>query len=135
MARKSNGWRHAARSAAYDYPKLVKEREELHRQSVSPSLSGMPRAGGEHRGTEEVALRELPYTQQRRLDAVESALSVISDFSNGPSRVKLVELCYFLPYKRRYRVEGAAMRVHVSVRQAYQWNDDFLKQVWNRLKG
>lgn len=62
---------------------------------------------------------------------VEQALSVIADFSNGPSRVKLVELVYFT---RRFTVEGAAMQIPISVRQAYQWNDEYLKQVWGILK-
>ena len=132
MGRKSNGWRHAARSAAYDYPKLVKEREELHKQSVSPSLSGMPRAGGEHRGTEDVALRELPFTQQRRLDAVESALSISSQLTSGLSRVKLIELVYFT---RRFTIEGAAMQIPCSVGTAWTWNNDFLLLVWSKLKG
>ena len=135
MARKSNGWRRAARSAAFDYPELRRQLRDLQAQSITPNLSGMPGGGEPGRSTEDAALRQLPWTQQRRLDAVEQALAVIADFSNGPSRVRLVELCYFQPYGRRFLVEGAAMQIPVSVRQAYAWNDDFLKQVWNRLKG
>lgn len=131
MSRPST-WRKAARSAAYDYPKLVKAREELHQQSISPSLNAMPRAGGEHRGTEDVALRELPYTQQRRLDAVEQALDISSQLTSGPSRVKMIELVYFT---KRYTVEGAAMQIPISVRQAWSWNNDFLLLVWARLRG
>lgn len=135
MARRSNGWRKAARSAAFDYPQLRRQLADLRSQSVTPALEGMPHGGEPGRSTEDAALRELPYAQQRRLEAVEYALAVIADFSNGPSRVRLVELCYFQPYGRRFLVEGAAMQIPVSVRQAYEWNDDFLKQVWNRLKG
>lgn len=131
MARRSNGWRHAARSAAYDYPKLQRELRDLQAQSVTPNMNGMPGGGEPGRSTEDAALRQLPYAQQRRLDAVEQALSVIADFSNGPSRVKLVELVYFT---RRFTVEGAAMQIPISVRQAYQWNDEYLKQVWGILK-
>ena len=134
MSRRSNGWRQAARAAAFSYPELRRELDAL-QAGGGGALDGMPGSREARRSTEDAALRELDWRQQRRLDAVEHALSVIADFSNGPSRVKLVELCYFLPRNRCYYVEGAAMLVHVSVRQAYQWNDDFLKQVWGELKG
>ena len=101
MGRKSNGWRKAARSAAFDYPQLR---------------------------------RQLPYTQQRRLDAVEYALNVSSTLSSGPSRVRLIELVYFQPYNRRFLVQGAAMQIPVSVDLAWRWNSDFLHLVWSKLK-
>ena len=132
MARRSNGWRHAARSAAYDYPRLRQELAELQRMSITPSLSGMPGGGEPGRSTEDAALRQLPHTQQRRLDAVEQAVTISSQLTSGPSRVKLVELVYF---SRRYTVEGAAMQIPISVRQAWAWNNDFLILVWARLRG
>ena len=133
MARRSNGWRKAARSAAFDYPDLRRQLRDLQAQSITPNLSGMP--GGEAgRSTEDAALRQLPWTQQRRLDAVEYALTVSSSLSSGPSRVKLIELVYFLPYNRRFMVQGAAMQIPVSVDLAWRWNSDFLHLVWSKLK-
>ena len=132
MGRRSNGWRHAARSAAYDYPKLRQELRDLQAMPVTPSLSGMPHGGEAGRSTEDAALRQLPHTQQRRLDAVEEAVTISSQLTSGPSRVKLVELVYFT---RRFTVEGAAMQIPISVRQAWAWNNDFLLLVWARLRG
>lgn len=132
MGRRSNGWRHAARSAAYDYPRLCRELRDLQTQSVTPSLSGMPSGGEPGRSTEDAALRQLPYTQQRRLDAVEQAVSISSNLTSGLSRVRLIELVYF---QRRYTIEGAAMRIPVSVQTAKIWNSDFLLLVWGQLKG
>lgn len=132
MGRKSNGWRHAARSAAYDYPRLRQALRDLQTMSVTPSLSGMPHGGEAERSTEDAALRQLPHTQQRRLDAVEEAVTISSQLTSGPSRVKLVELVYFT---RRFTVEGAAMQIPISVRQAWAWNNDFLLLVWARLRG
>lgn len=131
MGRKSNTWRHAARSAAYDYPGLRRELSDLRSQSVTSSLSGMPRGGGDRRGTEDVALRELPYHKQRKLDAVEQAVNISSHLTSGLSRVKLIELVYFT---RRFTVEGAAMQIPCSVQTAYTWSNDFLLLVWSRLK-
>ena len=127
---KGNGWRRAARAAAYSYPELRRELDAL-QAGTGRDLDGLPGSRDARRSTEDAALRELEYWKQRRLEAVEQALSVIADFSNGPSRVKLVELVYFT---RRFTVEGAAMQIPISVRQAYQWNDEYLKQVWGILK-
>lgn len=128
--RNRNTWRQAAKAAAFSYPELRRELDALQAGS-GRDLDGLPGNRDARRSTEDAALRELEYWKQRRLEAVEQALSVIADFSNGPSRVKLVELVYFT---RRYTVEGAAMQIPISVRQAYQWNDEYLKQVWGILK-
>ena len=132
MSRRTYSWRAAARSAAYDYPKLKRELEELRTQGTGPVMSGMPSGSEAHRSTEDVALRELPHTQQRRLDAVEQAVATSAQLTSGPSRVKLVELVYFT---RRFTVEGAAMQIPISVRQAWTWNNDFLLLVWAKLRG
>lgn len=132
MARRSNGWRHAARSAAYDYPKLQRELRDLQDQSVTPNMNGMPGGGEPGRSTEDAALRQLPYAQQRRLDAVEQAVSISSNLTSGLSRVRLIELVYF---QRKYTIEGAAMQIPCSVQTAWTWNNDFLLLVWSRLRG
>lgn len=128
--RNRNTWRQTARAAAFSYPELRRELDAL-QAGTGRDLDGLPGSRDARRSTEDDALRELEYWKQRRLEAVEQALSVIADFSNGPSRVKLVELVYFT---RRFTVEGAAMQIPISVRQAYQWNDEYLKQVWGILK-
>lgn len=132
MARRSNGWRKAARSAAFDYPQLRRQLADLRSQSITPALEGMPHGGEPGRSTEDAALRELPYAQQRRLEAVEHALNVSSQLTSGLSRVKLIEMIYFT---RRYTIEGAAMQIPCSVQTAKSWNSDFLLLVWGRLKG
>lgn len=132
MARKSNGWRKAARSAAFDYPQLRRQLADLRSQSVTPALEGMPHGGEPGRSTEDAALRQLPYAQQRRLDAVEQAVSISSNLTSGLSRVRLIELVYF---QRKYTIEGAAMQIPCSVQTAWTWNNDFLLLVWSRLRG
>lgn len=128
--RRSNSWRAAARSAAQDYPRLCRELEAL--QTGSREQDGMPSGRGAARPTEDAVLRQLPYAQQRRLEAVEHALNVSSQLTSGLSRVKLIEMIYF---SRRYTIEGAAMQIPCSVQTAKIWNSDFLLLVWGRLKG
>lgn len=134
MARRRDGWRKAAANAARDYPELKRQLRDLQAQSVTPNLNGMPGSGEPGRSTEDAALRQLPWTQQRRLAAVEYALNVSSTLSSGPSRVRLIELVYFQPYNRRFLVQGAAMQIPVSVDLAWRWNSDFLHLVWSKLK-
>ena len=56
------------------YPQLKEEYEELHRQAMRVDYSGMPRGGGSHRATEDLALRALPASKQREFDAVRKAI-------------------------------------------------------------
>lgn len=79
-------------------------------------------------------MRQLSPYKQRRLDAVEYAVNTSSQLSSGPSRVKLIEMVYFLPHNRRYLVQGAALQIPVSVDLAWRWNSDFLYLVWSKLK-
>lgn len=131
MSRRSSTWRQAARQAAYDYPGLRAQLRDLQSMSVTPSLSGMPMGGGEHRSTEDAALRQLPPEDQRRLDAVAQALAISEHLTSGLSRVKLIELVYF---RRSHTVEGAALQIPCSVQTAWTWNNDFLLLIWSRLK-
>ena len=131
MGRKSNTWRQICRQAAYEYPALRAELRDLQSMSTTPSMSGMPMGGGEHRSTEDAALRQLPPERQRRHDAVERALAISEHLTSGLSRVKLIDLVYF---RRSYTVEGAAMQIPCSVQTAWTWNNDFLLLIWSRLK-
>lgn len=132
VARRSNGWRHAARNAAYEFPRLRAELRDMQTQSITPRLSGMPGGAGEHRSTEDAALRQLPAAEQRRHDAVAQAVQICGQLTSGPSRVKLIDLVYF---RRSHTVEGAALQIPISSRQAWGWNNDFLLLVWARLRG
>lgn len=131
MGRRSNTWRAQARQAAYDYPGLRTALRDLQSMSITPSLSGMPGGGGEHRSTEDAALRQLPPDDQRRFDAVSQALSISEHLTSGLSRVRMIELVYF---RRSHTVEGAAMQIPCSVQTAWTWNNDFLLLIWSRLK-
>lgn len=124
-------WRRIARQAAYDYPGLRSQLRDLQSMSVTPSLSGMPMGGGEHRSTEDAALRQLPPEEQRRLDAVAQAVEISEHLTSGLARRKLIDLVYF---RRSHTVEGAAMQIPCDVRTAKTWNSDFLLLIWSGLQ-
>lgn len=100
--------------------------------TVTPSLSGMPMGGREHRSTEDSALRQLPPEDQRRLDAVAQALEISGHLTSGLARVKMIEMVYF---RRSHTIEGAALRIPCDVRTAKTWNNDFLLLIWAKMQG
>lgn len=132
MSRRSSTWRQAARQAAYDYPGLRARLRDLQSMSVTPSLSGMPIGGGEHRGTEDAALRQLPPEDQRRLDAVEHAVRISSTLTSGQSRIKLIKLVYFT--RKCPDIGNAAIHIPCSVQTAKLWNSDFLLLIRSELE-
>lgn len=132
--RNRNTWRQAAKAAAFSYPELRRELDAL-QAGTGRDLDGLPGSHDARRSTEDAALRELEYWKQRRLEAVEQAVRISATLTSGLSRVKLLELVYFLPHNRRYTLEGAAMQIPCSVQTAKIWNNDFLLLVWSRLRG
>lgn len=132
MSRRSNGWRQAARAAAYSYPELRRELDAL-QAGIGRDLDGLPGSRDARRSTEDAALRELEYWKQRRLDAVEHAVRISATLTSGQSRVKLIELLYFT--RRCPDLQTAALMVPCSVQTAKLWNSDFLLLVRSEMEG
>lgn len=102
------------------YPGLKQEYEALHEQSVTSSMTGMPGGGGASRGTENVALKELPKPKQAEYDAVRQAVEGTKRLVSGNDRLKIIDLVF---WKQSHTLQGAAMETHISydtVRN-YQW--------------
>lgn len=108
------------------YPSLKKEYEDLHEQSVTANMSGMPGSGSVSRGTEDIAIRELPYTRQREYEAVRRAIETMSLQPNGEIKLKIIDLVY---WKRSHTLEGAGMRVGYEYKTARQINGEFIRLV------
>lgn len=105
------------------YPELKKEYEELHEQSVTANASGMPGGGGISRGTESIAIRELPYTKQREYEAVRRAVGYTLSYPNGKERVEIISLMY---WKCSHTLAGAALKVGYSYDSAKRIHKDFV---------
>lgn len=119
-------WWGYARNMIRAYPARKREYEELHEQSITASMSGMPGGGGVSRGTEDIAIRELPATKQREYEAVKRAVETTLQLPNGSQRVKIIDLVY---WKRSHTVEGAAMRVGYSTDRGKQIHGEFVRLV------
>jgi hypothetical protein len=126
MSKPRYRWWGYIRNVIRAYPELKKEYDALHQQSVTANLSGMPAAGTVSRGTENIAIRELPKTKQREYDAVRQAIEITSRINNGNIRIRIIDFVY---WKRTHTVEGAAMKAGYSVDRGKQIHGDFVRLV------
>lgn len=127
MSKPRYTWWGYVRGIIRKYPELKREYEELHRQAITVSMSGMPgSAGGVSRKTENIAVRELPYTKQREYEAVKRAIETTKTMQNGSQRLRIIELVY---WKKSHTVEGAAMRVGYSADRGKQLHGEFIRLV------
>ena len=108
------------------YPGLKKEYEQLHEQSVTANMSGMPGGGEVSRGTENIAIRELPRPKQMEYDAVRKAVAVTEHMRTGADRLKLLNLVF---WKQSHTLQGAAMAVNISYDTAIDYHGDFIMVV------
>jgi hypothetical protein len=108
------------------YPSLKKEYEELHEQSITAKLSSLPGGGEVTRGTEDIAIRELPHTKQREYEAVRRAIDATKRIEGGDRRVMIIDLVY---WKNSHTLAGAAMKAGYSYDRAKQMHRDFIVTV------
>ena len=108
------------------YPGLKQEYEDLHRQSVTANMSGMPGGGGVSRGTEDIATRELSKPKQMEYDAVRKTIEATERMRTGQDRMKLMSLVF---WKQSHTLQGAAMAVNISYDTAIDYHGDFIMMV------
>lgn len=109
-----------------DFPYLKERYEALHEQSVTASTSRMPGGGEASRGTENIAIRELPKPNQLEYDAVSKAIAVTERLRTGKDRMKLVDLVF---WKQSHTLGGAAVATHISYDTAIDYHGDFIMLV------
>lgn len=108
------------------YPGLKREYEDLHAQSVTSNMSGMPGGGNVSRGTEDIAIRELPCTKQREYEAVRRAVSYTKQLKTSEERISLIDMVF---WKRSHTLSGAAYKLNLSERTAQRYHEEFIKAV------
>lgn len=116
-------WWSYVKSMIRYYPELDREYRSLHEQKVTAKMTGMPRGGGAGRQTESIAIRELPYTEQREYEAVKKAIETTARLKTGADRLCLVDLVF---WKQTHTLQGAAFKIHSSYRTAVRYHSDFI---------
>lgn len=127
MSRPRKRWWGFARRMIRDYKSLERQMKDLHAQSITANISGMPRGGGAGRIVESAALRQLPAEDQKVHDAVSQAVSLTRSLPDGSDRYRLIELMYW--EKKSLPIKAAAMQIHVSEVTAKRWHGDFVHLV------
>lgn len=118
------GWWSYVKHMARNYPNLCMELENLRSISTTANYSMEPHGGGDARGTENAAMRQLSPVKMREYEAVRKAVEAAGAVpGNGYLRVKLAELVYF---KRTHTLEGACQALHISYITGKRYNQDFL---------
>lgn len=106
------------------YPALKKEYSELHEQSITANMSGMPRGGnGVSRGVEIIATKELSAPKQKEYDAVRKAIAVTELYKTAEDRLNIVNLVF---WKQSHTLSGAAYATNVSYDTAIDYHGDFI---------
>ena len=126
MSKPRYGWWGYVKYIIRRYPHHKLAYDELHRQSITPSLSGMPGGGDISRKTETTAVKELPRVEQKEYDAVRQAVETTQRFKNGAERIEIINLVY---WKKSHTLEGAALKVGYSYIRASQIHGDFVRLV------
>ena len=108
------------------YPSLKKEYTEMHQQSITANLTGMPRSGVHQRAAEQAATRELPPVKQREMDAVERAVDATRRKENGREVLFLIDLVF---WQRRFNLTDAAWKIGLSYRTAARYHREFIRLV------
>lgn len=126
MSKYRHWWRPTVERAIRQYPELKELKQELMKQSVTASYSGMPRGGKAGRSTENAALRDLTTQENAIIEAVEAAFVVISGCRDGDTVLRIVEL---VDFKKQYTVAGAAVSLNVSLRTATDKRTRFVDAV------
>ena len=126
MSRPRYGWWNYVKYIIRRYPALKEEYAGMHEQSVTPNMSGMPCSGNASRGTEDIAIRELPPVKQREYEAVKKAIEATERMTASLDRLKIIDLVF---WKRSHTLDGAALAVPCSYMTARRYHSEFIMLV------
>ena len=127
MQKQRYRWWRFIRRVVRAYPALKSEYEELHRQSLSQDISGMPKAQAAGRTVESIALRQMSPDDQKDYDAVSRAIEATRSRQDGEKRLALIRYVYW--YEKEHTVSHAAPVLGISEATAKRWHGDFIKLV------
>ena len=126
MSKPRYGWWGYVKNIIRAYPDLRQEYNALHEQSITANMSGIGGGAGVNRGTETVAVRELPRPKQREYDAVRQTILLTEHLRTGKDRLKLIDMVF---WKGTHTLSGAALALNISYDTAIDYHGDFIMMV------
>lgn len=131
MSKLKYEWWSFALAMIRSYPDRSLKLKRLQQQKVTANITGMPRSGGASRTTEGVALRQLPLAEQRKYEAVHTAIQRTSHLKESELRMRVVRMTLWGSYK----LAGAAFALNISesTAQLYRWDFVMMTAVAHEL--
>lgn len=123
MSRPRYDWWPYIKGMIRRYPGLAEQYRDLHTPSMTANYSGMPGGGGDSRSMEDLAIRELPGTNQREYEAVRQAVVTTQQMRTGSQRLQIIRLVLF---DGSHTLHGAAMSLPISYDQAKTYHREFI---------
>ena len=124
MSRYKFDWWPQAVWAVRNYPALKKEYEELHEQSLSQKLTGMPGGRCTARATENIALKQMPPQKQREYEAVRRAIDTTVKLPDGQKRKDLIDRMYW--QGKKLTITQVMYQVNAGDALAKRWHREFI---------
>lgn len=123
MSKSRFNWWATAMNITRDYPKRKRDYEALKEMKITPStISG---GGVASRTVENIALRQLPYQEQKEYEAVHSALEITRGLKDGELRYQVVKNSFW----KGLTLQSIANAMPVSERVARRWRWEFILTV------
>lgn len=131
MSKPRYDWWSYVKAIIRRYPALRAELQDMRRPAMAANYSGMPRSGsGAWRGTEVIAIRELPTQRQREYVAVRRAVETTERMPNGRDQIRVIDLVF---WKHSHTLEQAALAIPCSYRTARRYHAEFVRQVGSNM--
>ena len=127
MSKPRYRWWTFAKNMIRDFPAVEEEWNDIHAQSITANMSGMPRGGGAGRTVEAIAMRQLPPEDQKLYDAVTRARAHTMLLTNGADRMKLIRLMYW--NKKQLKLKDAVLHIPISYDTGKEWHGAFVRLV------
>lgn len=120
MSKPRYNWWPFALNMIKDYPARNAEYNELHKQKITASMTGLHSQKSASRSTENIATRSLPRQDQLEYDAVKKAIALTQMDESGELQLDVVKLTL---WKNSHSIDGAALKLNISPRTAkrYRW--------------
>lgn len=125
MSKPRYNWWPYALNMIRDYPSRKMEFDALHEQKITANTSGIPGGGGSSRTVEQIALRQLPQSEQEEFDAVDKALNRVRMTPDAVDRLKVIQLTLF----QNYRIFEAERKLNLSARTIRRYRYQFIALV------
>lgn len=127
MSKPRYTWWGYIKAVIRNYPRHFEELHDIKLQSVTASYSGMPGGGGEGRTIEQLAMKTLPYDEQREYDAVAKANCETKwELANADKRLELINMVY---WRGTHTLQGAAMALYIDYETAKRWQQNYIHKV------